>query len=76
MAQPTPRQLEAYVWIYIIGLSNQDAADRMGVSGGQVRKLLRRFFKGRPKLKQAKEKGDKNAISYDYYMDKNISKKF
>lgn len=76
MSQPTPRQLEAYNWTYIVGLSNQDAAERMGLSPQRVGQLLKEFFNRRPALKVNSESHPENAISYHCYMDNGISRKF
>ncbi|MCP4569996.1 MAG: helix-turn-helix transcriptional regulator [FCB group bacterium] len=51
MKHPTPRQLEAYYWTHIVGLSQHEAGDRMGVTNTAISNLLNRFFEIRPKLK-------------------------
>jgi len=52
MKQPTPRQLEAYYWTHIVGLTQDEAGEKMGgLSQHTVSGLLKRFFDIRPQLR-------------------------
>ena len=78
MKQPTEKQLEAWYWTHIVGLSNEEAGERIGITTGNVRKRLHGFFEIRIELKPEKGSDEKikNAIRCCKIRDCDIDHKF
>ncbi len=60
MNPPTPLQQEAYEWTHKVGLSNDEAAEKLGISRKTLKERLKSFFKKKPQLRP--NKGDAELI--------------
>ena len=71
---PTNKQLAAYYLVHILGLTNGEAADRLGVSKNAFKQILRRFRNKRKEMFGPELEYASHAVEYQDWMP--IKQKF